>query len=99
MPGQVGQMRRKVHRVLAGAAADLQHLCSPGKRGPQHIEYRRLVSLAGFGEGQHTVAILAHSRLRYSNESSLATVTPPRFRLTLGDLRWRLPSMIVPFPH
>jgi hypothetical protein len=25
------------------------------KSAPQHVEYRCLVSLAGFGEGQHTV--------------------------------------------
>jgi hypothetical protein len=44
-----------MHRVLAGAAADFQYVGSRRKSASQHVEYRRLVSLAGFGEGQHTV--------------------------------------------
>jgi hypothetical protein len=48
MPCQVGQVRGEMHRMLAGAAADLQYLPAIGKRDPQYIEYRTLVSLAGF---------------------------------------------------
>jgi hypothetical protein len=53
------------------------------KSAPQHVEYRRLVSLAGFGEGQHGVRNIsafqsfAIQERRYSSEASLAKVTPP----------------------
>jgi hypothetical protein len=59
-----------MHRVLAGAATDFQNLGSIRKSDAQHLENGSLVSLASFGEGQH---------------SAYVTVTPPA-RKTSGDL-------------
>jgi hypothetical protein len=43
-----------MHRMLACAAADFQDLRAIGEGGAQYGEYWFLVSLARFGEGQHT---------------------------------------------
>ena len=53
MPGEVRQMPREIHRMLARSAADLQHLRPVGETDAQHRENRLLVSLASFGERQH----------------------------------------------
>ena len=49
----MSQVRGEMHRVLSGAATDFKNLCSIRKSDPQHLEYRTLVALAGFREGQH----------------------------------------------
>ena len=46
-------MPREVHGMLAGAAADLQHLQPVREAAAQDCENRLLISLAGFGTGQH----------------------------------------------
>ena len=42
---------REMHSVLAGPAADLEHLRAVGEMLTQHVEDERLVALAGRGEG------------------------------------------------
>jgi hypothetical protein len=46
MPGEVD-------RVLAGAAADFEHLLAVSESLAQHFQDRALIALAGFGERFH----------------------------------------------
>jgi hypothetical protein len=47
----MGQGGGEIDRVLAGAAADLEHSLTVGKNLAQHRENGRAVLLAGFGVG------------------------------------------------
>ena len=47
MPGKVRQVACEMHRMLARAAADLEHLGPLGKAYAQHRENRLLVAFAG----------------------------------------------------
>jgi hypothetical protein len=42
------QMAREIHRVLAGAGADFEHVARGGKILAQHRQYRTAVAFAGF---------------------------------------------------
>jgi hypothetical protein len=46
-------MANEMHCVLAGAAADFQHVHPVRKAVAQHRENGFLIALAGFREGQH----------------------------------------------
>ena len=51
LPAQPRHRRGEVHRVLAGAAADLQHLARVREVLAQHRQDRLAVALAGGGMG------------------------------------------------
>jgi hypothetical protein len=44
-------MSRKMRGVLAGAAADLEHLSRVRESTSEDFEYRALITLAGLGDG------------------------------------------------
>jgi hypothetical protein len=58
-PRQVRQMRCEKDRVLARAAADLEHLPPIRESYPQHAQDRPLVALTRIGKWQHAVLVFA----------------------------------------
>jgi hypothetical protein len=53
VPNQIVERSGEIHGVLAGAAADFQHLGAAGKADSQYLEDGVLVAFAGCGEGKH----------------------------------------------
>ena len=56
LPGEVWKVSREMRGMLAGAAADFQDLATVREGARKDLEYRSLVTLAGFGDG------VAHAR-------------------------------------
>ena len=53
LPDEARHREREVDRVLAGAAADLEHVRAAGERLLEDLEDRSLVAFAGFGVRKH----------------------------------------------
>jgi hypothetical protein len=77
LPGQVRQRGGEVDRVLAGAAADLQHARPVGEAFAQHREDRLAVAIAGGSVGLLHGAALAGKLVR-RHPCFIMTAASPR---------------------
>ena len=71
LPHDAGHRGREVHRVLAGTAADLEHMRAVGELPAQDLEDRALVAVAGVAVREHDGRIV-HSPRALGRPGTLA---------------------------